>query len=423
MTARFAVRSCERIKAARQRETRHRPCLGPKRTARQAEMTAMCLRITAVLLAMSRFSSAQFLNGNQDADCSLLQLTPKLTAVKKTCCSSAGAKCVGAGMPAKCSMQCALAFVPFYRSCMHTIDSLFDTADGKKDARASIFFDFEAKCSSMPTAPLFAKIEDLLANSCVVNTASIMTGGSTMPPANCKDNDARVKAFVGLTCAQVKKSQMCDMIKLLPVGDAAGVCACSCPTGAQVGALVNKGGSGCTSSSPCGQCEGDCDTDKDCDGSMKCFQRQSSLTQVPGCSKGGVGDVATHDYCYAAPRKSLGGWTQVRTRSSPPLRCPHIDGTKWGHAKNCPKYATGKLCAADCDKIAGCNALNFNEKGCCFKSCPDVSKPGPWYPTGKGYDVWIRENGRLVNNGGTGCTAGHKCQQCEGKLQKVAEIH
>ena len=63
-------------------------------------------------------------------------------------------------------------------------------------------------------------------------------------------------------------------------------------------ALKDLGGSGCTSSSPCNTCEGDCDNDAQCKGSLKCFQRELSTTLVPNCVAGGAGDVPTHDYCY-----------------------------------------------------------------------------------------------------------------------------
>jgi hypothetical protein len=64
--------------------------------------------------------------------------------------------------------------------------------------------------------------------------------------------------------------------------------------------LVDLGGSGCTSSSPCDRCEGDCDSDADCAGAMKCYQRDDS-SQVPGCKKGGSGDRSGFDYCYETP--------------------------------------------------------------------------------------------------------------------------
>ena len=50
-------------------------------------------------------------------------------------------------------MGCAVAYIPFYKNCENTIIALFDTADGKKDKRATAYFDFEDKCSQMSTAP------------------------------------------------------------------------------------------------------------------------------------------------------------------------------------------------------------------------------------------------------------------------------
>ena len=61
--------------------------------------------------------------------------------------------------------------------------------------------------------------------------------------------------------------------------------------------LVNKGGSGCTSSKKCTQCQGDCDGDGVCAAGLKCFQRDASSQQVSGCSTCGAGDVGTRDYC------------------------------------------------------------------------------------------------------------------------------
>ena len=41
-------------------------------------------------------------------------------------------------------------------------------------------------------------------------------------------------------------------------------------------------------------CEGDCDTDKDCDLGLKCFQTKKAAV-VPGC--GGISDEVWIDYC------------------------------------------------------------------------------------------------------------------------------
>ena len=62
--------------------------------------------------------------------------------------------------------------------------------------------------------------------------------------------------------------------------------------------LVNKGGSGCTSSKKCTRCQGDCDRDSDCSEGLLCWQRNGK-EHVPGCMIGGGGDVNNYDFCYA----------------------------------------------------------------------------------------------------------------------------
>ena len=61
--------------------------------------------------------------------------------------------------------------------------------------------------------------------------------------------------------------------------------------------LISKGKDGCTSSSKCSLCEGDCDSDSHCKDGLKCFQRDLKTTFVPGCTGGGSGDVSDYDYC------------------------------------------------------------------------------------------------------------------------------
>lgn len=46
------------------------------------------------------------------------------------------------------------------------------------------------------------------------------------------------------------------------------------------------------------ECEGDCDSDSDCEGALRCFQRDDSR-KIPGCRQGGsLGDHEGWDYCY-----------------------------------------------------------------------------------------------------------------------------
>ena len=66
--------------------------------------------------------------------------------------------------------------------------------------------------------------------------------------------------------------------------------------------LVNKGGTPFvfpfgTRGKRLNECEGDCDVDGDCKGSLKCFQRNGN-EKIPGCKKGGSGDKKGYDYCY-----------------------------------------------------------------------------------------------------------------------------
>ena len=47
---------------------------------------------------------------------------------------------------------------------------------------------------------------------------------------------------------------------------------------------------------PLGKCQGDCDDDSDCQGHLKCFQRDGGEA-IPGCP-GGLHDKSRTDYCY-----------------------------------------------------------------------------------------------------------------------------
>ncbi len=57
--------------------------------------------------------------------------------------------------------------------------------------------------------------------------------------------------------------------------------------------LIDKGGDACTTNNLCNECEGDCDNDNQCAGSLRCFQRDGAQN-VPGC---GTGGTSGWDYC------------------------------------------------------------------------------------------------------------------------------
>ena len=53
----------------------------------------------------------------------------------------------------------------------------------------------------------------------------------------------------------------------------------------------------CDPISQCGPCEGDCDSDEDCEQGLRCFKRKAdSFDEVPGCI-GGATDATGHDFC------------------------------------------------------------------------------------------------------------------------------
>lgn len=58
--------------------------------------------------------------------------------------------------------------------------------------------------------------------------------------------------------------------------------------------LINKGATPSGSGKRLNRCEADCDSDNDCIGNLKCFQR-NGYTSIPGCSGSGVNG---YDYCY-----------------------------------------------------------------------------------------------------------------------------
>lgn len=60
--------------------------------------------------------------------------------------------------------------------------------------------------------------------------------------------------------------------------------------------LEGFGGTPDASVFPLQECQGDCDTDDDCDGDLVCFQRDEGGGAVPGCL-GGENAVSRTDFC------------------------------------------------------------------------------------------------------------------------------
>ena len=101
-----------------------------------------------------------------------------------------------------------------------------------------------------------------------------------------------------------------------------------------------------------GRCEGECDSDADCLGNLKCFQRQNG-EPVPGCSGSGRGP--TWDYCYDPADNN----TIKHIAGDPPTG----DNTAWSPQLD--------KCEGDCDTDADCKG---NLK--CFQRSNGEPVPG-----------------------------------------------
>jgi len=144
--------------------------------------------------------------------------------------------------------------------------------------------------------------------------------------------------------------------------------------------IVDKGGSGCTSSKKCEACQGDCDSDSDCIGRLKCFQRENG-EQVPGCAKGGP---KNYDFCYD------------------PQTIQNKGGSGCTSGKKC------EACQGDCDNDSDCKSglkCFQREKG---EQVPGCNEGGP-----KDYDFCYHPDA-LWNKGGSGCTVTNQCAACQG---------
>jgi hypothetical protein len=100
--------------------------------------------------------------------------------------------------------------------------------------------------------------------------------------------------------------------------------------------LVNKGGTPFvwpfgTRGKRLNACQGDCDSDGDCIGKLKCFQR-SGREKVPGCKKGRSGDVSGYDYCYDSKKDFELTTSGTYDKSMTKADCKEfsdINGHKW----------------------------------------------------------------------------------------------
>ena len=99
----------------------------------------------------------------------------------------------------------------------------------------------------------------------------------------------------------------------------------------------------------CGECEGDCDSDADCEGNLICSKR-SGFEGVPGCiGENGDRDVAGKDICKT-PESITNAPTVVPTAEI------RLDEIRYVGNPCTNEFATGLCdqCTGDCDSDADC---------------------------------------------------------------------
>jgi hypothetical protein len=180
-------------------------------------------------------------------------------------------------------------------------------------------------------------------------------------------------------------------------------------------AVVGDNGSP-SSRFPLGLCQGDCDRDSDCAGTLRCFQRNGGQ-DVPGCS-GGSNEGSRSDFCYdpapdaskPAPTPTLPDPAPVPTPAagpvvSPvpaPVAAPSPSGPRpvvtvvGDNGSPSSRFPLG-LCQGDCDRDSDCaGTLRCFQRnggqdvpGCsggsnegsrsdfCYDPAPEASKPIP----------------------------------------------
>ncbi|EEC45889.1 predicted protein, partial [Phaeodactylum tricornutum CCAP 1055/1] len=159
-------------------------------------------------------------------------------------------------------------------------------------------------------------------------------------------------------------------------------------------AVVGDNGSP-SSRFPLGLCQGDCDRDSDCAGTLRCFQRNGGQ-DVPGCA-GGAKDRSKSDYCYNPNASVRPPPAPVATRPIPaPVPSPASVAVVGNNGSPSSRFPLG-LCQGDCDRDSDCaGTLRCFQRnggqdvpGCsggsnegsrsdfCYDPAPEASKPVP----------------------------------------------
>ena len=152
--------------------------------------THHCRMLFATLLMCSlRVAMSQLSFVGLDENCSFTEFAARATSMESVCCVGRNASQVVAcdkSLPATCTVTCAEQYVPFYHACVRTIDVLFNDKDTVRNGKAIAFLRFEEKCSSMPTAPLFAKVAQLRSKHCDLDLSKAALWAQNNHGISCK---------------------------------------------------------------------------------------------------------------------------------------------------------------------------------------------------------------------------------------------
>ena len=155
--------------------------------------------------------------------------------------------------------------------------------------------------------PKSAKMLTSRAGSCVyVKPTSMNNKGISgcNPKRKCQvcqgDCDTDADCVSGLKCFQRNNKKSVPGCSTGGTGDKSAYDYCYNPSSTAQSDKLK----GCTSTRKCRRCQGDCDSDSDCQRGLKCYQR-NSFQHVPGCSRRITqrGNKRSVDFCYR-PRTS-----------------------------------------------------------------------------------------------------------------------
>lgn len=167
--------------------------------------------------------------------------------------------------------------------------------------------------------------------------------------------------------------------------------------------LVIAGNNG-LGSWPLKECQGDCDTDDECEGLLKCFQRNANEA-VPGCE--GTGDDLGSDYCY---NDGTSVDPTVSSSTLDPTGDPTLDPTDPTDPSNGGDDGDDGNCDSDCNSDWDCE---FGEV--CVQRV-DANKPGCSNTEASGIVIGYCITPNIPNllviagNNGDGTSPLQKCQ-------------